>query len=296
MQNEKTIEELQQDILKNYDGPDRVVPSDEALKLLGSESDVDHFDLGIPKLDELMTGVCFGDLVVVSAATGQGKTSLCRTLTTHLTEHGLPCLWFSYEEPPRQFLRKFQQEQGLPIFYLPLQSMPKDMGWLEKRIDEGRLKYDARFIFIDHLHYLFDMGAASGNMSLELGALVRMLKSMAISKELVIFLIAHMSKPKEITQAPTMNYIRDSSFVTQEADFVITLKRNAKEHRDGTLEYFNTAMLYLEKNRRTGQLGSINLEMINGKFVQALNTLSGIPQSTPADIVQQFRNFNGEPL
>lgn len=288
-QNEKTIEEIQNEILSGYSGSDRVVTAQEALATFGSETQVDHFNVGIPKLDELTTGFCFGDLVVISAPTANGKTTLCRTLTVNLAAESLPVLWFSYEETPRQFLKHFEKRSS--VFYLPLQMMPRDIAWMEKRVMEGLLKYDTRFVFIDHLHYLFDMAAGSASLSLELGSLVRFLKRLAVERNLIIFLIAHMSKPKEMNQAPTMNYIRDSSFVTQEADFVLTMKRDAVENKDGTLNYQNTAKLYIEKNRRTGQLGNVALRMVDGMFVQSevsIQDFAGGLIQSPTQVMEEF--------
>jgi ATP-dependent Clp protease ATP-binding subunit ClpA len=50
------------------------------------------------------------------------------------------------------------------------------LTWVEKKIIEGKAKYNSSVVFIDHLHFIVDFGE---NMSIEIGKTMRELKRMA---------------------------------------------------------------------------------------------------------------------
>ena len=83
-------------------------------------------------------------------------------------------------------------------------------------------------------------------MSIEIGTIIRRLKTLAVQGDFVIFLLCHTTKGK---QDGTLSYesIRDSSFISQESDSVIMIKRTLE---DGD----NTARSRIEFHRRTGVL------------------------------------------
>ena len=78
-------------------------------------------------------------------------------------------LWFSYELTPRQFIERFPD---LPFFVLPLKLKAYALDWLQDRILEALTKYGIEVVFIDHLHFLFDM-ARSASASIEIGQIIR---------------------------------------------------------------------------------------------------------------------------
>jgi len=260
----KTLEQDKQylrelEILQKYQGEDMVVSSREIQEELASQpKDTFILNSKIPRLDNLLGGFRKGQLVVISAPTGQGKTSFCQTLTETFVEK---CLWFSYEVGIEEFLAKFRE---VPLFYLPRQLKQNSLKWLEIRIMESIAKYGTKVIFIDHLHYLLEMQrmAEAKSISLLVGMMMRDLKRMAIKHSIIIFLVSHMRKTL-YDKMPEIEDLRDSSFIAQESDIVIFLKR-IKEGE----EYTNRAVLKVAKNRRTGKLGSVQLQMLHNKFYE----------------------------
>ncbi|MEW6214914.1 MAG: hypothetical protein AB1478_06905, partial [Nitrospirota bacterium] len=91
-----------------------------------------------------------------------------------------------------------------------------------------------------HLHYL--IGLNRGNVSVEIGAVVRELKKCALRFNLCLFLIAHTMKIKPEVELG-LGDTRDSSFIEQEADNVFYLWR---------LKRGDEAILKIAKNRRNG--------------------------------------------
>jgi len=241
--------------LAKYSGEDRVISSHELEKELEvmKGKTIYSFKSGLPTLDLYTEGFESGELIVVSGYTGHGKTSLCQSLTVNFEEQGIRSLWFSYEMPPRQFLAKFQ---GKPLFYLPRQMKERALNWIEDRILEAKVKYETRIVIIDHLHFLIDL-IRMGHPSLEIGTIVRSLKQLAMKYNIVVFLIAHTSMPKG-DKPPELEDIRDSSFITQEADAVLVIKRiklKKSEDEGASSMYGNDAWISILKHRRMGTIG-----------------------------------------
>jgi replicative DNA helicase len=137
----------------------------------------------------------------------------------------------------------------LPVFYMPAQLVGNTLTWIEKRIIEGKVKHDCRIVFIDHLHYTVDM-RSKNNMSLEIGAVMRALKRLAVKHNICIFIIAHLGKVRPEYE-PDNQDLRDSSFIAQESDNVIIIWR--KEGSD------NEGVIKISKNRKTGERRKIDI-------------------------------------
>jgi replicative DNA helicase len=126
----------------------------------------------------------------------------------------------------------------------------RSMDWIQDRIHEAKIKHGVRAVFIDHLHFLVDM-AKIRNPSLEIGAIVRGLKRIALELNVTIFLIAHLTKTK-FEEEPELDAIRDSSFIPQDADQVYIVWR---KYDTSAKEYLNQTYVKLCKSRRTGTMG-----------------------------------------
>jgi RecA-family ATPase len=252
--------------LREYDGEDRVISSHE-MKLSFDRRSVARISVKslIPSLDRYIEDFRGGEVIAISGPTKNGKTLLAQTLTVNFAKQGQPGLWFTFEVPASQFLSQFP---NLPILYMPAKLKPHALDWLEDRIVESFEKYHTRIIFIDHLHYLLDL-ARMKNPSIEIGAVVRRLKGIAVNREMVIFLLCHTIKGK---QDGTLSYesIRDSSFVSQESDTVFMIKRTPEEGE-------NTARLRVEFHRRTGVMEKVvDLVKVDGLLREA------VPRERPA--------------
>lgn len=249
---------------QGYQGEDRVITSKEAWDELAEErkKPVVKFNTKIPSLDLMVDGFRKGDLIVISAPTKQGKTTLAQTFTHGLSENGIPSLWFSYELRQQEFLEKFGD--SLPYFALPRKLEGNSMDWIEQRIIEGIAKYAIQVVFIDHLHFLLDMSfiGQRGNVSLLIGSIMRRLKQIALEYEIAIVLIAHTTKIS-FEKSPDLNDIRDSSFISQEADTVLMIWRLLENG-----EYTDLASLAILANRRNGRVGKIKLELKNNRFYE----------------------------
>ncbi len=258
----KNTEALEKN-LADYQGEDRIVTSYELkakLTAVQAEPTINAYS-GIPGIDHACEGFRDGEVIVISGPTKNGKTLLAQTLTTNFAKRHIYSTWFSFEVPARQFLSQFPV---LPLIHMPLQLKPKDIEWFKERTLEAFQKFGTRIVFIDHLHYLVDM-VKRQNLSIEIGAIIRELKTFAVANNFVIFLLCHTTKPKADNE---MSYadIRDSSFVAQESDCCIMVKRYPKIAD-------NVAKASIEYHRRTGVMERvITLEKKGGGLVERIET------------------------
>lgn len=212
--------------LMAYAGPDRVVHVSEYLATKSAENlGITKYFTGWPQFDERLDGVVGGEVTVFTGSTGQGKTTVVETAIQRLItlNDGLSAAMFSFEVSAEALLAK--HDQTSPI-YLPLELKAMDPSWLEERIEEAKVKYGCQVIMVDHLHFLVDM-ASKQNMSLNIGAFMRKLTLIAKRLNVAIFLIAHQNAEsgKKGNEEPSIENIRDSSFVAQEAANVIIIWR-----------------------------------------------------------------------
>lgn len=250
-----------------YEGEDKVIPAEELLaEILKDNRTKKVYNTQFPIFNNITGGFRRGQLIILSAPTGQGKTSFAQTLTKHFIQDKVRVLWFSYEIGIEEFMEKMPKDGR--AFFLPKQIKQNSLDWLKQRIYEGIAKYNTRIIFIDHLHYLLEMQkmAEAKSLSLLIGMMLRNLKRLAIDLNVCIFLISHMKKI-EINEKPDISDLRDSSFVSQESDMVIMLWRET-DKIDGETVFTNRTRVSIKKNRRTGKLGTIIMEYVKNEFIE----------------------------
>ena len=274
----QTITRSQQIINKDLtselwrDEDDDVLPFDESAK-----RQTINFSEKIPTKIMLfdnatLGGMDTGDLVIVSGQTAHGKTSFCQHLTLSLCDEGFPCLWFSYEVLTYFLWEKFKSMGAKAdefLGYIPLKHVTGQIEWIERKIKEAKKKFAVKIVFIDHLGFLLPRiqsdkwNQIDRNFSAYLGSICRELKKLAITEEIIIVLPVHMRK----TDNPTINDIRDSSGIAQEADLVFTLNREKNQNEEDDNDYTDYTRIVLAKNRKTGISVRGWFLMQNGKFI-----------------------------
>jgi len=267
----KKVIELEKKLYE-YTGDDRIITSHELKKEIDAiPANEFVYKTGIKSLDRILSNVESGELVVVSGPTGNGKTTLLIDITRNIASN-TPSAWFTLEVTQRQFLGKFGD--NLPLFYTPAKNTENNIQWLIERIIEAKVKHDVKMVFVDHLHQIFSIDKFNGkNLSLELGDIVAKLKQLAIEYNLVIWLVAHSTDPKDaVTREPRMSDIRDSGMIPRLADTVIGVWRvpNTYTGDERTIEESGEddvrAKIRIWKNRRTGKVGYFMMDFLNGAY------------------------------
>lgn len=273
-----------QDVAATYAGEDRVAHTTEILAEMKKKGEERFVPTGYKGLDSILKGFSPTQLIVVSAATKSGKTTFCMELTHRMKEENP--LWLSFEEGIDELLNKFIETHGVaPHIYAPLQMKGNTLEWVEKKIVESKVKFNTKLVFIDHLHFIVPF--TSERQDLAIGKAMRELKRMAREWGVVIVLIAHIKKAR-VDRSPTLDDLRDSSFVGQEADTVIMLYRNAQRDDEGDMVVTNHVNVAVLANRRWGKTGNVKMVFDAGKFLEqewkrSEVETSGWGSSFPAD-------------
>jgi len=255
--------------------PINILSYKELLEKLEKEPKRDACPSGLKELDEIIGGLDDGRMYVLSAPTKMGKTTLAQTLMYNMAFAGVPSLFFSYEMGWQEVVEKYKamdgktgnKETSIPLF------MPIDLlrgggelqyQWLYDAIAKAKEEKGIRLVVIDHLHFLLPLRDFS-NTSFIIGGIVREIKKMSVALKIPIILIAHTAKIKD-DRKPDWTDIRDSSFITQEADVVLMMyrlknKEEKKKITDDSVEetYTNKAMLSVELDRVRGNTGKVLL-------------------------------------
>ncbi len=165
-----------------------------------------------------------------------------------------------------ELLGKFSENKGdLPDGVAPLQMVGNTLEWVEKKIIEAKVKYGTGVVFIDHLHFIVPF--TSERQDLAIGHAMRELKRMARTWNVVVVLIAHIKKAR-VDKNPTLDDLRDSSFIAQEADTVIMLYRHSYKDDEGDTNVTNNVNVAVLANRLTGKTGNIKMVFKDGRFME----------------------------
>ena len=219
-------------------------------------------------------GIRLGDLVVISAPTGHGKTTFAQTLAYHFVKQAFPCIWFNYEMTIEELCEKFKATGVTKddLIYSVDKLMFNSVDWIEERIKDGYCQYSTGIVFIDHLGYLLPKEdpkfklMSNENMANRLTLICRQLKILALQLNIAVFLVSHMRK----TDKPNINDLSGSAGIGQEADLVFVLERLKSRDKKDLLEsyvYNGKTRITLDKNRRTGISKSVIYKLENGLFV-----------------------------
>lgn len=250
-------------IARVYSGEDEVLGSFDFEKEIRERKDEDKILSGWGGLDSILSGFRRKQLIAISAQTKSGKTTFCMNLTERIKDH--KPLWFPFEEGGDELITKYiERGEPTPMFYLPKSNKVGDIEWLETKIVEGIAKYGCEVVFIDHLDFLVQF--SENRHDLRISEAMRTLKGLAKKWNITIFIIAHMKKARMDNQ-PTLEDIRGSASVAQEADTVIVLWREMRREQ-GRVVITDNVNISVQANRRTGKTGNVKMIYRDGKFFE----------------------------
>jgi len=191
------------------------------------------------------------------------NTSFLMDITTRLNQYNP--LWFSFEQSIDELISiSLERGQKPPKGYTPESLMGNTVEWVESKIVEAIAKYDTKVVFIDHLDFIVPL--SGDNHHLMIAKTMREIKGLAKKWNILIFIVCHLQKAKMDTQ-PTLEDLRGSSSIGQEADTVILLWREMKRE-DGQVIITNNVNVSVQASRRYGSTGNVKMVYDNGKFIE----------------------------
>jgi replicative DNA helicase len=229
--------------------------------------------VGLSNFDELTAGLEPGDLVVIAARPGMGKTALLVSIASYVSAH-VPVAVFSAEMPSHQLMRRAASlAAGVPQGRLRRSEQLTDSDWAAispalSEIAELRLSIDdtalpalahiraeslalkARqglgLVMIDYVQLVQGRGK---NRYEELRDVAYGLKAMAKDLAVPVIVLAQLNRGVESRdqKRPHLSDLRDSGAIEEAADIVGLLYSEGYYDREFSMPY--VLECHLEKNR-----------------------------------------------
>jgi replicative DNA helicase len=268
----------------------------ETLKLVNESARKETLVTGLPTgfhdLDMLTTGFHSGDLIVIAARPGMGKTSFALSILHHLSiVNKIPAAFFSIEMSRHQLtMRLLSKESKIPLkkirsgflseseieklteTALEMANVPlhivdtPSLSILDLKVMARKFKKEKKIeiIVVDYLQ-LLRLHKKVENRQQEVAEISRELKSLAKELEIPVVALAQLSRQTEMRadKRPQLSDLRESGSIEQDADLVLFIHRPAyyKDKKDISPEEKKQTELIVAKHRN-GETGKIYLEFI----------------------------------
>lgn len=254
---------------------------------------------GFPGVDSRTLGLRGGQMVVIGARPGVGKTSLCLNLATNMAYDGVMVALFSLEMSKEEIAQRLlSSRSGVPLTSIRAASIEQgewqsiidavsDLRELPIAIDDTsgttvtEIRAKARrmlhgadhgVVIVDYIQLMSSVGRQESRAT-AVGEMSRGIKIMA--KELGVPVIALSQLNREVegrqNRRPQLSDLRESGSIEQDADIVMLLDRSMTpeeaERNDRPDE--GVTSLIIAKNR-SGPLGTVNLRFDGGttRFIE----------------------------
>lgn len=200
---------------------------------------------GYPVLDQLVGGRRPGELTVVFGGTGSGKSTFCNNLCLNWALTGEAVLLGSFENTRKSMMKKFSEmvtgkwyherndtsgssmtlddfERAcetmieLPIFMVNVFGA-MDIDDFLSCVSYARRRLNARIAILDHLHFMLNIKRAE-DTNITIDRAMRKLKTAAVENYMSIIAVAHPKKSDNDSGIYTVQDLKGSSTISQEAD------------------------------------------------------------------------------
>lgn len=215
----------------------------------------EHMYVGFPKLDDLLGGLEGGDMIVIGARPGVGKSALVTQITSNMAASGKRIGFYNLEMQEKQVYERFVVAQS-GIGLTRLRRAKKFLGDEKERFDranEELMKRDSivittgskamseirsesrhmgyDIIIIDYLQLLKADKLYRGNRYAEVGAISKAIKALAMELNIPIIALSQLNRVSEAreTKEPTMAELREAGDIEQDASVIMLLWNVSQE-------------------------------------------------------------------
>lgn len=250
---------------------------------------------GIESLDSATGGKCGGELWVIGARPGQGKTAfICNSVLADARK-GVSSLVFQREMRANELVeRLISLITGIPItnirlrildqkqvdkMYVALEELKKlpiyidtsfrstDPHYIESTIMKYKKLHDIKVVYLDYIQIVVDR---TDNQTNEIGRISRLFKSLSNELNICSILISQLNRGVEQRddKRPILSDLRQSGNLEEDADIVVGLYRDEYYNKETR---FKNLMEFIILKYRNGPVGSITL-----KFENDTNKITGV--------------------
>lgn len=220
-------------------------------------------NLGLPSLTQKLEGFEKGELVVITAPPGQGKTQLARTIAINFINQGLNVAYCTYELTLGQLANLFkisglEELENKYLLLAPKEHLEKDILFIEKLLEANKDNL-IDCIVIDDFHALEEKYAnEKENILQKMNAMAGKLKELAQKYNCVIITMVQQRKDAIRMKDNSLGDIAYSGRVAQVADTVLAIRANGE----------NQAVIEIIKSRWAGSKSKIKVASKDKKFIE----------------------------
>lgn len=214
---------------------------------------------GFKDIDDLFHGLRGGDLIILAARPGVGKTSLALNIATNAAKAGFPTAVFSLEMGAEQLAERVLCSEANVNMQRVRNGFVNEAEWAQLADAMGRIEsiplmiddtpglsiMEARakarremrgkkqgLIIVDYLQLMETTARRDGNRAVEVGELSRGLKILAKEMNMPVIALSQLSRAVEQRgkdKRPMLSDLRESGSIEQDADIVAFIDRSMDE-------------------------------------------------------------------
>ena len=242
---------------------------------------------GMPDLDQVTMGLKKGELILIAARPGQGKTSMALNLARYVGEHsGQTIAVFSLEMSREELVQRLLSSAAMvdgkklamgrlsPAEWDRVVAAAAQLSKTDIRVDDNstlsvadmnaqcRRLGNLGLVVIDYLQLMQTSGSghsyASESRTQAVSDMSRMLKIMAKELNVPVICLSQLNRANEgrTNKRPMLSDLRESGSIEQDADIVIALYRDGYYNKEA--ENPNLAEAIILKNRH-GETKTVEL-------------------------------------
>ncbi|MCR4877575.1 MAG: replicative DNA helicase [Clostridiales bacterium] len=262
---------------------------DQIEKLAQNRGGISGVPTGFIDLDNYLTGLHEGELIIIGARPAMGKTSLAMNIAAYASVvKNKAVAVFSLEMPREQIVMRMLCSEARVDMQRVRKGTLEDADWMKlakalgpisnapmylddtSGITPSLLRSRCRRLMMDHgldLVLIDYLGLMRGDgrtesRQLEVAEISRQLKAMALELKIPVIACAQLSRANKerIDKRPMLSDLRDSGSIEQDADVVMFLHREEYYNRD--TEDKNIAEVNIAK-QRSGPVGTVKLAWLS---------------------------------
>ena len=289
----------------NYDHelyqPDGIVDAKTLLDLVTTPSPPADYDFPFHGLQTKLHGMRASSLITVTAGSGIGKSSFCRSVATHLLNQGERVGYLALEESMRHTSLGLMSVAAGKALHIGEQDRKElteifdntiakwnlhlfdgfgsyDPDLIYSRIEYMAAALETKIIFLDHLSIL--LSGLEGDERLMIDRTMTRLRSLVERTGITLILVCHTTTPPngqshEEGGRVQLRSLRGSRSIGQLSDAVIALERDQQSDSGG-----NATTVRVLKNRHSGEVGvacELNYDLNTCKFIESESSENDIP-------------------
>ena len=301
---------------------------EQVLTARKSKREIIGLPTGFTKVDAITSGWQEGNMIVIAARPGMGKTAFVLTMLRNMAlDYETPVGMFSLEMSCEQLASRLlvgeaelyqnklrtgnlneteldrlltakEKLETTPIYF----DDTPGITIYEFRTKCRRLveKHHVKCIVVDYLQ-LMNSGKTLAREQ-EVSFISRQIKSIAMELKIPIIALSQLNRSLEGRQGaekePKLSDLRESGAIEQDADMVLFIHREAKANRTNVDSEGNDisrkAKIIIEKNRH-GASGFVEMEFI-GEFMKFRDKQESFATATPENLENQKFSFDTDEL